>query len=343
MKPDNAQRLWMYKTMVESRAFEVAIKAAYLEGKQPVFNMARGPIPGEMHLSNGQEPCAVGVCAHLMAADSVTSTHRPHHVAIAKGVDLNEMAAEIFGRQTGLSGGRGGHMHLFDPRVNFCCSGIIAQGMGPAVGAAMAAKLRGRPDVAVSYIGEGAANQGAFHESLNLAAVWKAPVVFVIEDNAWGISVAKRAVTAIEHNSDRAAAYGIPGVYVPGNDPDAIFAAAGDAVARARAGDGPSLIEIDTVRLEGHFMGDAEGYRPDEEKRALASRDPIPLYRHRLEKDGVLGSTLDKLEAEAKAAVDRAIAFARQSPEPSPEEALQRVFADVPPHVPSRPAIEGLR
>ena len=175
MKPDNQTRLWMYKTMVASREFEVAIKAAYLEGKQPVFNMARGPIPGEMHLSNGQEPCAVGVCSHLKPTDTVTSTHRPHHVAIAKGVNLDAMAAEIFGRKTGLSGGRGGHMHLFDARVNFCCSGIIAQGMGPAVGAAMAAKLRGRHDVAVSYIGEGAANQGAFHEALNLAALWKAP------------------------------------------------------------------------------------------------------------------------------------------------------------------------
>ena len=141
MPQENNRRLWMFKTMVVSREFELAIKAAYLEGKQPVFNMAKGPIPGEMHLSNGQEPCAVGICAHLRPTDTVTSTHRPDHVAIAKGVDIVRMAAEIFGRQEGLSGGRGGHMHLFDPAVNFCCSGIIAQGMGPAVGAAMAAKL----------------------------------------------------------------------------------------------------------------------------------------------------------------------------------------------------------
>jgi pyruvate dehydrogenase E1 component alpha subunit len=317
----------MYQTMVRSRELEEAIKIAYLEGKQPVFNMARGPIPGEMHLSNGQEPCAVGVCAHLTPADTVTATHRPHHVAIAKGVRLEAMVAEIFGRKTGLSGGRGGHMHLFDARVHFCCSGIIAQGMGPAVGAAMAAKLRGRGDVAVAYIGEGAANQGAFHESLNLAAVWKAPVVFVIEDNAWGISVAKGAATAIERNSDRAAAYGIPGAYVPGNDPDAIYATAGEAIARARAGGGPSLIEIDTVRLEGHFMGDAEGYRADEEKQSLASRDPIPLYRRRLESEGIAAGTLDGLEAEAKATVARAIEFARKSPEPAVEDAMQCVFA----------------
>ena len=327
MPRENSQRLWMYKKMVQSREFELAVKAAYLEGKQPVFNMARGPIPGEMHLSNGQEPCAVGVCAHLTPSDTVTSTHRPHHVAIAKGVDLNAMAAEIFGRTTGLSGGRGGHMHLFDTRVNFCCSGIIAQGMGPAVGAAMASKLRGRRDVAVSFIGEGAANQGAFHESLNLAAVWKAPVVFVIEDNAWGISVAKSLCTAIEHNSERAAAYGIPGVRVANNDPDVIFEAAGAAIERARAGGGPTLIDIETVRLEGHFMGDAEGYRPAEEKGGLAGRDPIPLYRGRLASEGVAAADLDALESEAKELVQHAIAFARQSPEPAADEAFAHVFA----------------
>jgi len=152
-------RLWMYQTMVKSRHFEASIKPAYFEGKQPVFNMAKGPIPGEMHLSDGQEPCAVGVCAHLFDTDTVTSTHRPHHVAIAKGVNLNAMAAEIFGKKAGLSGGRGGHMHLFDAEKNFCCSGIIAQGMGPAVGAALAAKLKGTNAVAVSFIGAGAANQ----------------------------------------------------------------------------------------------------------------------------------------------------------------------------------------
>ena len=152
--PSNAShRLWMYATMVKSRYFEACIKPAYFEGKSPVFNMAKGPIPGEMHLSDGQEPCAVGVCAHLRPGDTVTATHRPHHVAIAKGVDLNAMTAEIFGKSTGLSGGRGGHMHLFDARVNFACSGIIAQGLGPAVGAALAAKLRGEDAVAVAFLG----------------------------------------------------------------------------------------------------------------------------------------------------------------------------------------------
>ena len=183
MTPTKEQARWMYHSMLVSRRFEEAVAAAYFEGKQPAFNMANGPIPGEMHLSNGQEPCAVGVCAHLRADDFVTATHRPHHIAIAKGVDLDAMAAEIFGKKTGLSGGRGGHMHVFDARVNFGCSGIIAEGMGPVTGAALAFKLRRQRHVAVSFIGEGAANQGAFHEALNLAALWQVPAVFVIEDN----------------------------------------------------------------------------------------------------------------------------------------------------------------
>jgi pyruvate dehydrogenase E1 component alpha subunit len=328
MPPTRDQWLWMYETMVKSRCFEESIAAAYMEGKSPVFNMANGPIPGEMHLSNGQEPCAVGVCAHLVAADFVTATHRPHHIAIAKGVDLTAMAAEIFGKRTGLSGGRGGHMHLFDPAVNFCCSGIIAQGMGPAVGAAAAFRARGEDRVAVSFIGEGAANQGAFHEALNLAAVWQAPVVFVIEDNAWGISVAKAASTAVAHNDARAAAYGMPGHRVVGNDPLAVFETAGAAIARARSGGGPSLIEIETARLAGHFIGDAEGYRPAGEIDALKSQDPIPRLRAKLLADGTMDEAADKaIVVRAQQAVTQAIAAARAAPYPAAEDAFEKVFA----------------
>ncbi|MDH4556530.1 thiamine pyrophosphate-dependent dehydrogenase E1 component subunit alpha [Pseudomonas sp. BN417] len=325
--PSNDQRLWMFEQMLVSRYLEESIERIYMEGKTPVFNMANGPIPGEMHLSNGQEPCAVGVCAHLTTDDIVTATHRPHHIAVAKGVDLDEMVAEIFGKKTGLSGGRGGHMHLFDARVNFSCSGIIAQGMGPAVGAALSRQLQGKAGVAVAYLGEGAANQGAFHETLNLAALWKLPVVFVIEDNAWGISVAKAASTAIERNYLRAAAYGMPGVFVPGNDADAIFAAAAEALARARAGDGPSLIEIETHRLAGHFMGDGETYRPAGEKEALVQKDPIPAYRQRLLELGVLDEIgAAGIEERARGRVDAAVRFARDSDYPAPEEALEMVF-----------------
>ncbi|HVY99985.1 MAG TPA: thiamine pyrophosphate-dependent dehydrogenase E1 component subunit alpha [Dongiaceae bacterium] len=328
MKPTADQLRWMYRTMLTSRRFEEAVAAAYFEGKQPAFNMANGPIPGEMHLSNGQEPCAVGVCAHLDAGDFVTATHRPHHVAIAKGVNLKAMAAEIFGKKTGLSGGRGGHMHLFDAKVNFSCAGIIGEGMGPAVGAAAAFRQRGERRVAVSFIGEGAANQGAFHEALNLAAVWQAPVLFVIEDNAWGISVAKKDSTAIADNALRAAAYGMPGHRLPGNDPVAVFDIAGEAVARARNGGGPTLIEIETYRLEGHFMGDAEGYRPEGEVAGLKAKDPIAALQARLLKDGVLGKEEDaSIQSAARDAVAVAIAAARSAPYPEAREAYEQVFA----------------
>ncbi len=328
MQADAKKQSWMYENMFKSRYYEECMEAAYLEGKQPVFNMANGPVPGEMHLSNGQEPCAVGVCAHLNADDAVFATHRPHHIAIAKGVNLKAMTAEIFGKKTGLSGGRGGHMHLFDTDVNFACSGIIAEGMGPAAGVALARKLRNEPGVAIAFIGEGAANQGAFHETMNLAAVWNLPFVCIIEDNAWGISVAKTDATAVPRNDVRAAAYGIPGEYVEGNDPLAIYAAAERAIKRARAGDGPSLIEIETYRLAGHFMGDAEAYRPEGEKDGLFSKDPIPAFRTHLLESGALDeAALKNIENAMHTEVDEAFEFARAAAEPEPAEALEKVFA----------------
>ncbi|WP_306117504.1 MULTISPECIES: thiamine pyrophosphate-dependent dehydrogenase E1 component subunit alpha [unclassified Roseitalea] len=328
MTPSRDQLHWMYRNMVTSRRLEEAIAKIYLEGKTPVFNMANGPIPGEMHLSDGQEPVAVGVCAHLTAEDVVTATHRPHHQAIAKGVDLDRMVAEIFGKATGPSGGRGGHMHIFDPAVNFACSGIIAQGMGPAVGAALSRKVQGKPGVAVAFVGEGAVNQGGWHEAMNLAALWKLPFICVIEDNAWGISVAKAAATSVPRNDVRAAAYGIPGHHVEDNDPYAIFEVAGEAVARARAGEGPTLIEVETYRLAGHFMGDAEAYRPEGEKDGLFAKDPIPKMRWRMLTDGTATETeLDAIEVESAERVDAAIKFARESADPAPEDALTSVFA----------------
>ncbi|WP_108446658.1 thiamine pyrophosphate-dependent dehydrogenase E1 component subunit alpha [Halomonas denitrificans] len=327
MQPTNDQRLWMYRQMVTSRYLEECIETIYMEGKTPVFNMAKGPIPGEMHLSNGQEPCAVGVCAHLDAEDVVIATHRPHHIAVAKGVDLNAMVAEIFGKAGGLSGGRGGHMHIFDADVNFSCSGIIGESLGPAAGAALSRKLQGKPGVAVAFLGEGAANQGAFHEALNLAAVWQLPVVFVIEDNAWGISVAKQASTAVPRNDLRASGYNMPGMHVADNDVEGVFAAAGEAIARARDGQGPTLIEIETSRLAGHFMGDSEDYRPKGEKAGLQSHDPIPRYRRMLLEDGVLDEAADsRLVDEAHERVEAAIRFARESDFLPAEAALETVF-----------------
>jgi acetoin:2,6-dichlorophenolindophenol oxidoreductase subunit alpha len=323
---DEKTRLGLYRTMVLSRTFEEAILREYHADKKPAFDIGAGLVPGEMHLSAGQEPVAAGVCAHLHESDAVTATHRPHHIAIAHGVDMDRMAAEIFGRETGLCRGRGGHMHLFDPRTHFSCSGIVAEGLPPAIGQAFAFKRNGGEQIAVAFTGEGAANQGAFHESLNLAALWRLPVVFVIEDNEWAISVARDASTAIASNADRAAAYGIPGHRIEDNDVEAIYTVAADAVARARAGDGPSLIEIHTVRLWGHFEGDAQGYRPD--LADVPSRDPITAYEERLTEAGLLGpDAIAEVKSEAVARVERAIDFAKSSPLPAPETALDHVFA----------------
>jgi len=323
---DDKTRLELYQVMVLSRTYEEAILREYHADKKPAFDIGAGLVPGEMHLSAGQEPVAAGVCAHLRGDDAVTATHRPHHVAIAHGVDLDKMTAEIFGREGGLGRGRGGHMHLFDPAVHFSCSGIIAEGLPPALGQAFAFQRRGSDAVAAAFTGEGAANQGAFHESLNLAALWKLPVVFVVEDNDWAISVPREASTAIVSNADRAAGYGIPGQRIEDNDVEAIYAAAGDAVARARAGQGPTLLEVHTLRLWGHFEGDPQAYRP--ELAEVPARDPIPAYEARLTEAGVLdAAAISAIRAEAFARVERAIEFAKSSPVPAPETARDYVFA----------------
>src|SRR5690606_7416432 len=258
---DPPTRPELFRTMVLIRTYEEAIRQQYNSDKSPVWDIGAGLIPGEMHLSAGQEPVAAGVCAHLTAQDAVVGPHRPHHLAVAHGVDLRRMTAEIYGRVDGLGHGRGGHMHLFDPAVHFSCSGIIAEGYPPALGMAFAFQRAGAGQVTATVTGEGGANQGAFHESLNLAALWRLPVIFVVEDNDWGISVHRTASTAVPSNADRAAGYGIPGERIEDNDVEAVYAAAGRAVARARAGDGPSLIEVHTLRMWGHFEGDPQTYR----------------------------------------------------------------------------------
>lgn len=328
MKPDNTTQLWMYETMVKSRYLEECLATVYMEGKKPIFDLAKGPIPGEMHLSRGQEPAAVGVCAHLRVADALTAGHRLHHFAIAKGVRLRPMVAEIFGKASGLSGGRGGHMHIIDATCNFSASGIVCEGMAPAAGAALAFQLRGEPNVGVAVIGEGAANAGVFHETLNLAALWRLPFICLIEDNAWAVTVSKETSTAVPRNDVRAAAYGIPGAYVAGNDPYEIYRVVGEAIERARAGGGPTLVEVETWRYDGHFQGDPAAYRPKGEREALLARDPIPAMRARMLADKVATEgALTRLEAAAKGAVDEAIQFARDSELAAGEAALLHVYA----------------
>ena len=323
----DAGRRDLLDTMVLIRTYEEAIRREYYADKKPAFDIGAGLVPGEMHLSAGQEPVAAGLCAHLTEDDAITATHRPHHLAIAHGVPLDAMTAEIFGRETGLGHGRGGHMHLFDPDRHFSCSGIIAEGLPPALGQAFAFKRQGSNRVAVAVTGEGAANQGAFHESLNLAAVWNLPVIFVVEDNDWGISVPRAHATSVASNAERAAGYGMPGVRVEDNSVEAVHAAAGAAVARARSGGGPTLIEVHTLRLWGHFEGDAEGYRTD--LATVPERDPIPTYRDRLIGSGALtAEQYAAMQASAADKVEEAIAYAKNSPTPDPLGHLKYVFTE---------------
>lgn len=335
MEATTERLLWMYETMLVIRHYEETMAQVYLEGKLPpqiqkglAFDIASGPVPGEMHLAAGQEPVAVGVCAHLTDADTVVGTHRPHHFAIAKDVPLDRMTAEIFGKVTGLSRGKGGHMHLFDPAHRFSCSGIVGASLPPACGAALAAKKLGTQAVAVAFFGEGAANQGAFHESLNLASLWKLPVIFVCEDNRYAISVPKAQATSVVSNATRAAAYGMEGIDVGRNDAIAVHDAAAVAVQRARQGGGPTLIEVKTDRYMGHFQGDAEGYRPKGEVEALRKNDPIPALGAELRRRGLLDDAQDAaIRQRAEARVAAAFAFARNSDYPPVEEATEHLFA----------------
>ena len=317
---------WMYEQMVTARHYEERLQEEYLEGKQPAFDISAGPIPGELHLAAGHEASSAGVCQHLRDDDTVTAPHRPHHVAISKGVDLKRMTAEIFGRRTGLSKGKGGHMHLFDPDVNFACSGIIAQGCPPAVGAAMAAKKRNEDSVAVAFLGDGAIDQGAFLESLNLAAVRELPVVFVIEDNDWAISMPKERITDIEDGSRRAEGFAMSNTRVDYDDAVAVYEAAREAVGRARAGNGPTLLELQVHRRMGHFMGDAEAYRHDEDKEWAEKQDPIPKLATRLREEGVEDVDIEEIRERAHDRVEEVIRWAKDQPELDPEEAYEDVF-----------------
>ncbi|ELY60188.1 pyruvate dehydrogenase [Natronococcus amylolyticus DSM 10524] len=320
----------MFEDMVTARYYEERLQEEYLEGKQPAFDISAGPIPGELHLAAGQEAAAAGVCRHLRDDDTVTAPHRPHHVAIAKGVDLERMTAEIFGRETGLSSGKGGHMHLFDPDAGFACSGIIAQGCPPAVGAGLAAKKRNEDSVAVAFLGEGAISQGAFLESLNLAAVQQLPVVFVVEDNDWAISMPKERVTDVADGSQRAGGFDMPGVRVDYDDATAVYDAAKEAVGRARAGNGPTLLEVQVHRRMGHFMGDPESYRPDEDVEAAQARDSIERLADDLRSEGLEDEELEAIREEARERVDEAIKWAKEQPEPDPDAAYEDVFVNPP-------------
>ncbi len=336
MSANLEQKLWMYETMVLIREYEDRLGMAYFEGKMAphiqkglAFDIGAGPVPGEMHLSAGQETAAVGVCAHLQEGDSVWGTHRTHHFAIAHGVDLNRLTAEMYGKVDGLCRGKGGHMHLFDRKTKFACTGIVGAGIPHAVGAALAAKKRGKNWVAIAEFGEGASNEGAFHEALNMASLWKLPVVFVCQDNNYGISVPKSVSTSVASVADRASAYSMPGITHSECEPEGVFDAAGEAIDRARSGGGPTLIETKVFRYCGHFQGDPETYRPKGEIDSLREQDPIPRYAEKLKQENALSDDqIKEVLARVTSRIDEAFEFARASEYPAREEAFQHVFAN---------------
>jgi pyruvate dehydrogenase E1 component alpha subunit len=309
----------MFKTMNRIRLFETKLQEFF----------AAGRIPGFVHLYIGEEAVATGACASLTDTDSITSTHRGHGHLIAKGGNLKLMMAEIFGKSSGYCKGKGGSMHIADFDLGILGANGIVGGGGPlAVGAGLAAKYRKTKDVTVCFFGDGASNQGTTQEALNMASAWKLPVVFVNENNGYGISCPQCKSMAVTDIADRAAAYDMPGVVVDGNDVLAVFEAVGEAVKRARKGEGPSLIECKTYRWRGHFEGDACTYRCDEELKEWIAKDPIPRFEEKLVENGVLKADgVAKIKAELAAELDEAIAFAEKSPLPEPSALLDDVYA----------------
>jgi pyruvate dehydrogenase E1 component alpha subunit len=317
-----------YRRMCLIRSFEETIRDRYKVGKMPAPNMAAGPIRGEMHLAVGHEAVAVGVAALLGDADAVVGTHRAHHHALAKGVDPGRIAAEMFGKVTGLCRGKAGEMSLFDKEKRFVNSGIIGVSYPQAAGAAFGLQRRRGRNVAVAFSGEGAANHGTFSETLNIAALWRLPLVIVIEDNLYADSTPKWVSQAVNQQFQHAQGYSIPAYLVDGMDVIDVHAAARRAVDRARDGYGPTLIEAVCYRYCGHFEGDTEEYRTREEVERWRRLDPIPRLANRLLQLGWADdATLTGLRQAAERDAMQAVTFAEEGALPDPAEALTGVFA----------------
>jgi len=310
---------WMFRTMVRIRRFEERV----------VREFADGNIPGSVHSYIGEEAVATGAIAHLKKEDYIMSTHRGHGHLIAKGGETDKMMAELFAKKTGYCLGKGGSMHIANLDIGMLgAAGIVGSGIPIATGAALSATLRGTDQVTIAFFGDGAANIGRFHEGINLASVWCLPIVFICENNLWAVSVPTSTSLNIPNIADRAAGYGIPGVVVDGMDVMAVYEAAGEAVARARNGQGPTLIEAKTYRFRGHFEGDSGTYRPQEEIDQWLQRDPIDQYRKKLLEMKVLTKKqAEEIDKEAIAEMDEAIKFAQESPFPELEETLENVYS----------------
>jgi len=311
----------MYKTMLKIRKFEEVAVGATAEGR----------IPGFIHLYIGEEAIATGVCANLREDDYITSTHRGHGHIIAKGGELNKMMAELFGKADGYCKGRGGSMHIADAsRGILGANGIVGAGHDIALGAGLSAQYRGTDQVCICFFGDASTNQGTFHESLNMSSTWKLPIVYVCENNGFGISVSQKRHQAIKDVADRGAAYNVPGVVVDGNDVFAVSEAASEAIKRAREGKGPTIVECKTWRQRGHFEGDPCEYKEKEEQEAWLKKDPIPRLEKYIVENGVSDEAgLKKVQDEVAAMVKEAVDFADNSPMPDLSAAVQDVYTDI--------------
>jgi len=310
--------LSLYRQMVLIRQFEERVKFLFLEGI----------MPGTIHQYQGQEAVAVGVCSALEARDVITSTHRPHGHALARGLTAESLLHELFGKTTGCCRGKGGSMHVGDLEKGMAPAIAIVAGAIPmATGFALAFKMKKEPRVAVCFMGDGAVNEGAFHEGVNLGAVFSLPVVYVIENNLYSASTPIFDMVRVKKLSDRAAAYGIPGVTIDGNDVLAVHETARQAIERARRGEGPTLIECMTYRITGHSRRDPCNYQPEEERKQALEKEPIRRFASLLESKGIADQAkLDSIRQEVDAEIERAVKSAMAAPDPLPQDALEDLF-----------------
>lgn len=320
-KLDQQAILGMHRTMCRIRYFEEAASAKYKEGE----------LPGFIHLSIGQEACAVGVCSTLEVSDYITSTHRGHGHCLAKGGDAKLMMSELFAKEAGYSQGRGGSMHIADVSVGMLgANGIVGQSMPLGAGAALTAQVKNTGAVAVAFFGEGASGAGVAHEAMNMASIWKLPLVFFCEANRYAELSPYETHVPIANVADRAPAYDMPGVTIDGGDVLAVHETVSVAVARARAGQGPSLIEAKTYRWHGHYEGDPQVYKPEGETEAEKKGDPILRIEAVLKESfGMDAAALEKVHTEEKALIADAVAFADNAPDPTPDGLMTNVYAEM--------------
>ena len=318
---DKNAYLALYRVMVRIRKFE----------EQAAESFAIGDIPGMVHLSMGQEATEAGACSALRPTDFITSTHRGHGHMIAKGGKTDRMMAELCARSDGYCRGKGGSMHISSIEIGMLgANGMVGAGLPIATGAALAASIKGTDDVTLCFFGDGASNEGLFHESLNFASLKNLPVIFLCENNLYGISTHTSRSMKVQDVAARAQGYGIPGIIVDGNDALAVREAVAHAADRARKGEGPSLIEAKTYKHHGHYEGDPADYRPEEEVDHWLARDPIPLYAKRLQDEGIATQAeLDQIDQEITEEIAGAIAFALASPPLDPKETCVDVFTDI--------------